>query len=147
MKLIRNIISLVLVIVFAVFVSNYEENTQTANMSVPQVSVSGESDAAVCDAGVVRLASVSGVIWEDRDADRLPGGSESAMEGLNVNLMDGSGRSILKKTVTDAQGRFVFDSLKPGSYKLRVDCRDGYVFSGALEGGALPLESERDGRG
>ncbi len=115
--------------------------------STKPVSVSGESGAVVCDAGVVRLASVSGVIWEDRDADRLLGSSERAMDGLNVNLMDGSGRSILKKTVTDEQGRFVFDSLKPGSYKLRVDGRDGYVFSGALEGGALPLESERDGRG
>lgn len=115
--------------------------------STKPVSVSGDSAAVVCDAGVVRLASVSGMLWEDSNADRMPGEDERAMDGLTVNLMDGSGRSILRKTVTDAQGRFAFENLKPGTYKLRADSREGYVFSGALEGGVLPLESERDGRG
>jgi len=114
--------------------------------STKPVSVSGDR-VMVCDAGVVRLGSISGILWEDRNADRLPGEEEGGMEGLNVNLMDGSGRNILKKAVTDAQGRFSFENLKPGNYKLRADSREGYVFSGALEGGVLPLESERDGRG
>jgi len=121
--------------------------SETNVSSTRVISVSGDAGAAVSDAGVVRLSSIGGILWEDRNADRKPGENEHVMEGLNVNLMDASGRNILRKTVSDAQGRFVFDNLKPASYKIRVDGKDGYVFSGALEGGVLPLESERDGRG
>ena len=111
------------------------------------ISVSGGQLAPSADAGVVRLGSVSGLVWEDRDGDQLAGTQENGLSGLNVHLMDGAGRNILRTTQTDAQGRFTFGLLKPATYKLRVDTPQGYVFSGAQNGSLLPLESQRDGRG
>ncbi len=108
--------------------------------------VSGQA-TSTANAGVVRLSSLSGLVWEDRNGDRLPGEDETPMSGVSVHLMDGAGRNILQSTETDAAGTFAFERLKPGTYKLRVDAMDGYVFSGAQEGGALSLETERDGRG
>ncbi|MBQ4265575.1 MAG: carboxypeptidase regulatory-like domain-containing protein [Clostridia bacterium] len=115
--------------------------------STRSISVTGGQMAASADAGVVRLGSVSGLVWEDKNADRLPSDYETGMAGLNVHLMDGAGRNILRSTHTDAQGRFTFGQLKPATYKLRVDTPQGHVFSGAQDGSLLPLESERDGRG
>lgn len=115
--------------------------------STRAITVSSGSATETADAGVVRLGSLSGVIFEDSDADTAMSENESAMAGVTVNLMDGAGRIIITSTETDAQGGFTFANLRPGSYKLRVDAPEGYVFSGAMAGSALPLESERAGRG
>lgn len=111
------------------------------------ISVTGGQAASMAHAGVVRLSSLSGLVWEDRNGDTLPDADEAPLCGVSVRLMDGAGRNILMSTETDAEGRFAFERLMPGTYKLRVDAKDGYVFSGAQEGSALPLEAERDGRG
>lgn len=111
------------------------------------ITVESGKTAASSHAGVVRLTAVSGRVWEDRNGDRSMDAGEMPMSGLAVHLMDGAGRNILSSTETDADGGFAFDHLKPGTYKLRVDAREAYVFSGAQKGSALPLEQERDGRG
>lgn len=111
------------------------------------ITVTGGQAVTTADAGVVRLSGLAGLIWEDRNGDRLTDEGETPMSGVSVHLMDGAGRNILASAETDAAGRFAFERLKPGTYKLRVDAKDGYVFSGAQEGGALALETERDGRG
>ena len=67
--------------------------------------------------------------------------------GFEVHLMNGAGRFITESTTTDENGRFAFARVAPGSYKLRVDAPEGYVFSGAAQDSVLPLESTRDGRG
>lgn len=115
--------------------------------STRAITVSNGSATETADAGVVRLGSLSGTIFEDSDADCMAGEQENPMAGVTVNLMDGAGRTILSSMETDAQGGFTFANLRPGTYKLRVDAPDGYVFSGEMAGSALPLESERAGRG
>ncbi|MBQ8617589.1 MAG: hypothetical protein IJ418_08735 [Clostridia bacterium] len=111
------------------------------------ITVTGGQTASGADAGVVRLSSIAGLIWEDQSGDQLPGGDERAMGDLSVHLMDGAGRNILHTAQTDENGRFVFDHLKPATYKIRVDAPQGYVFSGAAANSPLALETERDGRG
>ena len=106
----------------------------------------GEASAS-SDAGVVRLGSIAGRIWEDRNADTIPDGDERVLSGVTVNLMDSSGRSILTQTTTGADGMFSFANLRPDTYKLRVDAPENYVFSGAMASGVLPLDEQRDGRG
>lgn len=111
------------------------------------IAVSGGQTVSGADAGVVRLSSVSGMIWEDQNGDQKMDHDEQSMHGLSIHLMDGAGRNILRTVETDENGSFVFDHLKPATYKIRVDAPKGYVFSGALADGKLPLEEQRDGRG
>ena len=115
--------------------------------STRAITVTGGQCASAADAGVVRLSSVSGKLWEDQNADRLYDGQETPMAGVSVHLMDGAGRNILHTTTTDELGGFVFDHLKPATYQIRMDAPEEYVFSGALAGSPLGLEDERDGRG
>ncbi|MGN0774933.1 MAG: SdrD B-like domain-containing protein, partial [Candidatus Ventricola sp.] len=123
------------------------QESETNVSSTRAITVASGQATSTANAGVVRLSALSGFIWEDQNGDRLPDEGETPMRGISVHLMDGAGRNILESVETDAEGRFAFERLKPGTYKLRVDAEDGYVFSGAQEGGALALETERDGRG
>lgn len=111
------------------------------------IAVTAGEATASADAGVVRLCAVTGSLWEDRNADSLWSEGESAMAGVSVQLLSGEGRTVLATAQTDENGRFAFERLRPETYKLRIDAPEGYVFSGALEDSALPLEGERDGRG
>lgn len=111
------------------------------------ITVTSGTDAANADAGIVRLSSLTGMVWEDQNADGIRQNEERTLTGVTVHLMNGAGRSILLSTETDANGAFAFEHLKPGDYKLRVDAPDHYVFSGAAQNSVLPLESKQEGRG
>lgn len=119
----------------------------TENVSETRsITVAAGQGVTGANAGVVRLCAISGVIWEDRNADCAVDASEKGMANVTVNLMDGAGRTILAVTTTDENGAFTFDQLSPDTYKLRVDAPQDYVFSGALAGGALGLETQRNRR-
>lgn len=120
-----------------------DESISTTRM----ITVTAGTAVSSADAGIVRLGSLAGMAWEDRNGDGLKQEEEQIMSGVPVHLMNGSGRSILMSTETDANGAFTFEQLKPGDYKLRMDAPENYVFSGSAQNSVLPLESERDGRG
>lgn len=122
------------------------ESDQNVSSTRP-IAVTGGQTHSGADAGVVRLSSIAGMVWEDQNGDRIVDAGERTMEGLDVHLMDGAGRNILYTVQTDDHGKFVFDHLKPATYKIRIDAPQGYVFSGAGAGSLLALDEERDGRG
>lgn len=107
---------------------------------------SGDS-VETANAPVVRMCSVSGALWEDRNADGVWNEGEKALGGVDVHLMNGTGRIIVASTTTDETGAYRFDGVQPGSYKLRMDAPENYVFSGAKKDSALPLESAGGARG
>ena len=122
---------------------------QESDENVAQTrAITVESGTAIetADAGVVRLSTISGVIWEDRDADRARDEEEALLPGVEVALMNGSGRNILRTAVTDEHGVFTFSNMRPGEYMLRVGAPEGYVFSGELATGLLSVQEVRDRR-
>lgn len=122
-----------------------QESDEHIAASKPIVLASG-AVVDTADAGIVRLGSVSGIIWEDSNADCAMDAQEKALSGVEVALMNSAGRNILATAVTDENGRFAFASMRPGQYMLRVGTAEGYVFSGALAGGMLPVGELRDNR-
>ena len=114
--------------------------------STRTITVTSGSAVTTASAGVVRLASLTGTIWVDSDADGAMDDGEAMLAGVEVALMNGSGRNILTTTQTGTDGSYAFESVRPGSYMIRVSAPDGYVFSGALTTSPLPVDSERDGR-
>lgn len=111
------------------------------------LSITAGGKLTTVHAGVVRLASVEGMLFVDNDADGVAADTEARFAGVSVHLMNGGARSILMSTVTDENGMFRFDRVTPGTYLIRVDAPEGYVFSGAMQGSPLELGEIRDGRG
>ncbi len=104
-------------------------------------SVSGGESLDTVDAGVVRLCSVMGAVFEDLDADGQWDDNESGLSGASVHLMNGAGRTLLASAETNELGEFAFVGQLPGDYVLRVDAPEGYVLSAASQDSAIPLDT------
>jgi len=64
-------------------------------------------------------ASVAGRVWDDADADGIPGAFETGLSGLLVTLRTPGGIEV-DSTVTDAGGFYGFSNLVAGNYTISV---------------------------
>ncbi len=101
---------------------------ETTGLTDVTTLVSGENDPT-WDAGFYKLASLGDYVWEDMDADGVQDAGEPGIEGVTVNLLDGSGNPTGDTTTTDASGAYSFDNLEPGDYAVEFVLPSGYVFS------------------
>ncbi len=78
-------------------------------------------------------AEISGFVYVDDDGDceRDPG--ERALEGVAIELRDGNG-NIVARTTTNAEGRYHFGGLAPGSYQIFEQQPDGWFQGGQTVG-------------
>ncbi|MFO0956062.1 MAG: SdrD B-like domain-containing protein [Isosphaeraceae bacterium] len=95
--------------------------------------------------GRVRPTSLSGRVFADADYDRIFDPSESPIAGVAVQLVgtDDLGGSVSASTNTDATGAYLFDGLRPGTYRI-VEAQpagypDGRQSIGSFEGQAHPI--------
>ncbi len=81
----------------------------------------GTGDAGIeYNFGELRQAIIEGRVHTDIDEDCVyePGSGEEAIENVLIQLLDSSG-SVIEETYTDAQGKYRFDGLFPGTYSVR----------------------------
>lgn len=77
-------------------------------------------------------ATISGVSFEDADADGEYDGGERRFEGFRVYLdldADGVRDADEPSTTSAANGGWSFDNLLPGTYRVRQDARGGWTCS------------------
>jgi hypothetical protein len=55
-------------------------------------------------------------VWNDRNVNGVQDQGEPAIDGVVVRLYDGTGTSLLKTTVTENGGRYMFNDLCAGDY-------------------------------
>ena len=99
--------------------------TDSNGNDLPDINDVSDDDDAV----VTLYASLGDYVWEDLDADGVQDAGESGIEGVTVNLLDGSGNPTGDTTTTDASGAYSFDNLEPGDYAVEFVLPSGYVFS------------------
>lgn len=78
--------------------------------------------------GFMTQGQISGLVWNDADYDGLMTEQENGMRSVRIELLDGNG-AVAEETVTDRNGRFVFNGLKPDSYSLQIELESGYVYT------------------
>jgi hypothetical protein len=71
------------------------------------------------DAGFVPVGSIGDYVWFDTNKDGLQTSGEPAVKGVKVYLLNGTTGAKLDSTVTDATGKYLFDSLLSGSYQVQ----------------------------
>ena len=82
----------------------------------------GDPDAdfvlTAVNAGTVGSYRITARVWRDEDGDGLLGPDEPGVAGVLVELLDAAG-DVVATTRTSAGGRFSFDQLPEGQYRLR----------------------------
>ena len=82
------------------------------------------------DAGLVKAASIGDTIWEDANYNGIQDKGEQGVDGVTVKLYDGN--NVLKETVVTANGgKYLFNGLQAGNYKVEVVKANGWFFTKA----------------
>jgi len=100
--------------------------------------VSNEEDLT-WDAGLIpaSTAALGGHTWHDGIADRADGErtpDEKLLAGVTVILLNASGKEVAR-TITDANGFYIFDPLAPGHYVLSFIMPEGFSIFTITQGG------------
>ncbi len=83
----------------------------------------------------VAPASIAGLVYSDLDRDCIHDPEESPLTGVTIELLDSTG-AVVASTTTGADGRYLFDNLRPGVYGVRETQPPGYFQGGQVVGNA-----------
>lgn len=129
-----------------------DEKDSNANSVLPEVTNSVTDlitlmpgiDNPTIDAGLIPLASVGDVVWRDLNDDGQQGGAlETGVSGVMVELLDAANADAIVDedaygntfaVVTDTDGKYLFENLLQGNYKVKFTLPDGYWFTAELRG-------------
>ena len=101
------------------------DNQLVANAEILQINV-----------GAIYFSSISGTVYVDQDFSGHMNGKEAPEAGLAVTLTDGNG-TVVAKTRTNSKGKFLFEKLTPGQYRLIMAAKQGYAFTKPGEGNVM----------
>ena len=82
--------------------------------------VSDPSSNLTVDFGFVPSVSLGNRVWFDLNDNGVQDAGESGVSDVTLNLLAGTGNTVLGTTVTDANGYYLFDNLVPGEYRVSV---------------------------
>lgn len=110
------------------------------------IDLDGVNDNFDADAGLYRVGSIGDLVWNDKDADGIKDSDEPGLEGIRVNLYDGSD-ILLDHRTTSAIGHYEFTGLDPGQYRIEVISNGQYKISPAYSGSNTSRDSNIDADG
>ena len=87
-----------------------------------------DAEHRTVNVGAIYPGSVSGTVYMDNDFSATRNGSEKAVNGFEVSLLDAGGHIVATDT-TNAKGVYSFKGLTPGTYSLKMIAIPGYAFT------------------
>lgn len=114
----------------------------TTGLTAKIVLHSGDARTDI-DAGLVGLQSVGDFVWLDADGDGIQEDGEPGIQNINVSLLD-STNTVVATMKTDVNGKYEFDGLMPGSYKVQFDAIGGYTRTTQSAGSDRAKDSDAD---
>jgi fimbrial isopeptide formation D2 family protein/uncharacterized repeat protein (TIGR01451 family) len=85
---------------------------------------------------VDRTARLGDFVWEDLNQNGVQDPGEPGVSGVVVRLFNSGGTVFLAQTTTDADGRYRFFGLTPGSYQVAFEAPNGFSFTNPGQGNA-----------
>jgi protocatechuate 3,4-dioxygenase beta subunit len=108
---------------------------------------STEFENQTVSAGLVGAYSVGDMVWRDNNGDGVLDVGDHGIAGVAVELM-GDNSSVIATTVTSETGRYSFDDLPGGNYKIKFGkLPDGLVFTCRDAGDNAALNSDANPSG
>lgn len=104
------------------------------------------------NAGSLRAGRVGDRVWLDENGNGLQDSGEAGVAGVTVTLLraQDAGELEVARAQTDANGRYRFDGVRPGAYRVAFAWPEGYVTAAQMPdfpliGSALPAGLLREG--
>lgn len=91
----------------------------TTNM----INLEKNQQIKTCDGGLYYGGSIGDMVWEDALGgldDRYDQMIDSGVEGVILRLYDFQMDTFIRETVTDNNGKYIFDNLKKGDYYIEL---------------------------
>jgi hypothetical protein len=112
---------------------NSDADALTGNSPLVTINAYGsgsDRDNMTIDAGYVpaALADLGNYVWNDINKDGIQDPTEVGVAGITITLYDNA-NNIVSSTVTDAYGKYLFEDLQPGIYKVGFTLPSNYVFT------------------
>ena len=90
------------------------------------ITISPDKNNISNDLGLFQGGSIGDYVWEDSNKNGLQDSEEDYIPGIQVKLFQSNGTQVLKNldgidisnTVTNSQGKYLFDEILPGQYYL-----------------------------
>nr|MBP6385229.1 T9SS type A sorting domain-containing protein [Pseudarcicella sp.] len=96
-----------------------DSDVNPISATTPSVTLTGNTNVANTDAGFTTTkAALGNVVWYDADGDGVQGVNEAGIAGVTVTLYQADGVTVLASAITDANGKYLFANLEPGTYKV-----------------------------
>src|SRR5699024_9153961 len=91
--------------------------------------------------------AIGDYVWVDKNKDGIQDDNEDPLEGVKVELYDEDGEKIAE-TETDEDGRYIFDELPAGDYKVKFELteeqEEKYRFTKEQAGDDSTVDSDAD---
>ncbi|MES2626792.1 MAG: SdrD B-like domain-containing protein, partial [Pseudomonadota bacterium] len=117
-----------------------DANTSTGMTAITTLS-SGENDLS-WDAGLVKVkASIGDFVWEDSNMNGVQDSGEKGIANVTVKLLNSAG-TVVDTTTTNSTGKYLFDELNPGDYKIQVVKPSGFYITKQNQGSNDGLDSD-----
>lgn len=98
----------------------------------------------------LKTYAIGDYVWVDRNKDGIQDDNEEPLEGVKVELYDENGDKV-GETTTDENGRYLFDELPAGKYKVKFTLTDEqakkYQFTKQHAGDDSAVDSDADEKG
>lgn len=96
-------------------------------MSEAYVNLKKEAEPKHIDAGFVKFGHIGDYVWEDGNENGIQDSNEKGIKDVSLTLVsvyDDQSETVVMKTKTDANGKYEFRNVKPGSYRVDADYAD-----------------------
>jgi uncharacterized repeat protein (TIGR01451 family) len=104
--------------------SDIDPTTKTSDT----VILNNGNDRLDIDFGFYTDASIGDLVWIDKNGNGIQDSDEAGVDGVKVELLDSSDNIIDTKTTANG-GKYLFDNLLEGDYRVRFTLPDGYLLS------------------
>ncbi len=89
-----------------------------SNDFISEIFLHGGAEALNYDFWEVLPSRISGRVFVSQDGDCVFHEDDDTVEGVTIQLLDAAG-DVIRTTVTDANGIYAFEGLRPGTYGIR----------------------------